>query len=70
MVYIVIGFCFAICYVVQPVLLKISGQIFTSLKAQIVDFLLRVCIRRYIYQTCRVFTLNFIFVIHLNDDSV
>ena len=38
MVYIVIGFCFAICYVVQPVLLKISGQIFTSLKAQIVDF--------------------------------
>ena len=67
--------CFAKCYAIQTVLLKLSGQIFTSLKAQIVVFFVAcTCIGRYIYQTCRVFTLNtcrqYVLVIHLNDDSV
>ena len=52
MVYIVIRFC-VMLNVMSNMLLKIIGQIFTSLTTQIVDFLLLACIRRYIYQTCR-----------------
>ena len=65
--------CFVKCYVKQAVLLKISGRIFTSHKAQIVEFVLSVCIRRYIYQTCRVFSCReyvHVLILHLNDDTL
>ena len=47
--------------------LEIRGQIFTSLRAQIVHFLLLACIRWYIYNACRVFTLNFMLTLCICD---
>ena len=73
MVYIVIG-----SYVLLNVMSNCVVQIkWANIYKPLITnspFLLLACIKRYIYQTCRVFTLNtcrqYVLVIHLNDDSV